>query len=145
MTKKVIAVSGGADPVHLGHVKMINDAAKYGNVIFILNSDDWLRRKKGYVFMPFEERAEILKAFRNVYDVISVDDSDGTVCEAIKEIKPDYFGNGGDRTDKNTPELALCEGLDIELVWGLGGDKIQSSSELVDAVSYNIMTQLKRW
>ncbi len=145
MTKKIIAISGGADPVHLGHVRMISDAAKYGNVIFILNSDDWLRRKKGYVFMPFDERYEILEAFRDIYDVISVDDSDGTVCEAIKEIKPDYFGNGGDRTSKNTPERTLCEGLDIELVWGLGGDKIQSSSELVDAVSYNIMTQLKRW
>jgi D-beta-D-heptose 7-phosphate kinase/D-beta-D-heptose 1-phosphate adenosyltransferase len=145
MAKKIIAISGGADPVHLGHVRMINDAAKYGNVVFILNSDDWLRRKKGYVFMPFEERAEILEAFKNVHKVISVDDSDGTVCEAIKEIKPDYFGNGGDRTSKNTPERALCEGLNIELVWGLGGEKIQSSSELVDSVTHNIIMQLKRW
>ncbi len=134
MTKKIIAISGGADPVNLGHVRMISDAAKYRNVVFILNSDDWLRRKKGYVFMPFDERYEILEAFRDIYDVISVDDFDGTVCEAIKETKPDYFGNGGDRTNKNTPERALCEGLDIEMVWGLGGDKIQSSSELVDAV-----------
>ena len=67
MTKKIIAISGGADPVNLGHVRMISDAAKYGNVVFILNSDDWLRRKKGYVFMPFDERYEILEAFRDIY------------------------------------------------------------------------------
>lgn len=143
--KKIIALSGGADPIHVGHLRMINDAAAYGKVVFILNSDEWLRRKKGYVFMPWEERAEILRGFKNVHDVIEVDDSDGTVCEAIKRLRPDYFGNGGDRTRQNTPEIALCEDLDIELVFGLGGTKTQSSSELVDAVTVNIIQQLKRW
>ncbi len=145
MAKKIIAISGGADPCHVGHLRMAQDATRYGNVVWILNSDDWLKRKKGYVFMPWEERAEILKAFTCVYDVVPVDDSDGTVCEAIKRIKPDYFGNGGDRTNKNTPERALCEGLDIELVWGLGGGKVQSSSDLVESVTMKIISTLKRW
>jgi len=145
MTRKTIAVSGGADPCHVGHLRMAQDASKYGSVIWILNSDEWLRNKKGYVFMPWEERAELLRGFECVYDVVPVDDSDGTVCEAIKRIKPDYFGNGGDRTNKNTPEKTLCEGLDIELVWGLGGDKIQSSSDLVESVTMKIIGTLKRW
>lgn len=131
MAKKIIALSGGADPVHCGHLRMINEAAEYGKVVWILNSDHWLRRKKGFVFMTWEERAEILRGFKNIYDVVAVDDTDGTVCDALKCLKPDYFGNGGDRTNKNTPEMELCEGLDIELVWGLGGRKAQSSSELV--------------
>lgn len=131
MFGKVIALSGGFDPLHVGHVRMINHAAAYGQVVIILNSDEWLMRKKGYVFMPYEERAEILLSLRSVSAVRKVDDTDDSVCEALKRISPDLFGNGGDRTNKNTPEKELCEKLGIELVWNLGGPKIQSSSELV--------------
>tara|TARA_A100001011_G_scaffold363972_2_gene414305 strand:- start:6353 stop:6766 length:414 start_codon:yes stop_codon:yes gene_type:complete len=124
-------VSGGFDPIHIGHVRMIIDAANYGNVIVVANSDDWLMRKKGYVFMPWEERAEIIKAIRGVVDVVTVDDTDGTVCEAIQRVKPDFFANGGDRKTNNTPEKEVCEALGIEMLWNIGGGKIQSSSELV--------------
>jgi len=137
MFGKVIALSGGFDPIHVGHVRMINHAAAYGQVVVILNSDEWLMRKKGYVFMPYEERAEIIGSLRTVAAVRQVDDADGSVCEALKRITPDYFGNGGDRTNKNTPEKELCEKLGIELVWNLGGPKIQSSSELVAATKEN--------
>jgi cytidyltransferase-like protein len=63
MSEKIIAVSGAFDPIHAGHVRLINDAAAYGMVVVILNSDEWLRRKKGYVFMPWEERKEILMSW----------------------------------------------------------------------------------
>lgn len=128
---KTICLSGGFDPIHVGHVRMINHAAAYGLVVVILNSDEWLMRKKGYVFMPWEERSEIIHSIRSVTSVVKVDDSDDSVCEALKRVKPDFFGNGGDRTNKNTPEKALCEELGIQMVWNLGGGKIQSSSELV--------------
>ena len=128
---KSIMVSGGFDPIHIGHVRMIIDAANYGNVIVVANSDDWLMRKKGYVFMPWEERAEIIRAIRGVVDVVTVDDRDGTVCEAIQRVKPDFFANGGDRKTNNTPEKEVCEALGIEMLWNVGGGKIQSSSELV--------------
>ena len=91
---KTIAISGGFDPVHIGHLNMIKGAAQEGSVIVILNSDAWLQQKKGYVVMPFEERKAILEAVSDVHHVIEVDDSDGTVCEALDQLRPCYFGNG---------------------------------------------------
>ena len=128
-------VSGGFDPIHIGHVRMILEAAKHGKVIVVANSDDWLRRKKGFVFMPFEERKEILESIRGVQKVVSVDDTDGTVCEALRTHRPDYFANGGDRTNENTPEQDVCNELQIEMVWGIGGEKVQSSSDLTKKVN----------
>ena len=129
--KPTVCVSGGFDPVHIGHLRMIREASKFGHVIVIVNSDDWLMRKKGYIFMPFEERCEIIQGFTATGTTTFVDDSDGTVCEALHRIKPDYFANGGDRKTDNTPEMDVCEKLDIEMLWSVGGGKIQSSSTLV--------------
>ena len=133
--KPTVMVSGGFDPVHAGHIRMIRDAANFGNVIVIANSDDWLFRKKGFVFMTFEQRAEILNAIKGVILVDSVDDTDGTVCEAIRRLKPTYFANGGDRGRSNTPEQTVCEELGIELLWAIGGEeKLDSSSDLAKKV-----------
>jgi len=134
MKNKTIVISGGLDPIHVGHVKMIQAAAELGDVIVVLNSDDWLRRKKGYVFMPFKERSYVLQQIKGVDAVSAVDDSDGTVCEALERLKPDMFGNGGDRTSENTPEASVCNKLNIEMIWNLGGKKIQSSSGLVNTL-----------
>ena len=133
--RPTVMVSGGFDPVHAGHIRMIRAAAEYGDVIVIANSDDWLFRKKGFVFMEYARRVEILNAIKGVVLVDSVDDTDGTVCEAIKRIKPTYFANGGDRGRSNTPEQSVCEQLGVELLWGIGGEeKLQSSSSLTKAV-----------
>lgn len=133
--RKTVMVSGGFDPVHIGHIRMILDAATHGDVIVVANSDSWLFRKKGFTFMEFDQRAEILAAIKGVVKVSGVDDGDGTVCEAIRRIKPDYFANGGDRQKHNTPEQAVCEELGVEMLWGVGGDnKANSSSDLVERV-----------
>ena len=143
--KPTVMVSGGFDPVHAGHIRMIRDAARYGDVIIIANSDDWLFRKKGFVFMEYERRIEILNAIKGVILVDSVDDSDGTVCEAIRRLKPTYFANGGDRGRTNTPEQAVCEELGVELLWGIGGEeKLDSSSELAKKVRNFDMPPLRR-
>tara|TARA_B100000242_G_scaffold86259_1_gene57657 strand:- start:585 stop:1052 length:468 start_codon:yes stop_codon:yes gene_type:complete len=129
--KATVMVSGGFDPVHAGHIRMIRHAAQYGDVIVIANSDNWLYRKKGFVFMEWERRVEILNAIKGVILVDSVDDTDGTVCEAIARHKPTFFANGGDRGKSNTPEQSVCEELGVQLLWGVGGEeKVDSSSEL---------------
>ena len=131
--RPTVMVSGGFDPVHVGHIRMILEAGEYGDVIVIANTDSWLFRKKGFTFMEWDRRAEILNAIKGVVLVDSVDDSDGTVCEAIRRLKPTYFANGGDRGKKNTPEQDVCEELGVELLWGIGGDyKADASSDLVE-------------
>ena len=131
--KKRIMVSGGFDPPHIGHIIMFQDAAEWGDVIVAINSDDWLMRKKGYVFMPWTERAEIIRELTSVDHVVSFNDNDDTANQAIKVHRPDAFANGGDRKKKNTPEMDLCDKLGIQMLWGIGGkDKPQSSSWLVD-------------
>ena len=119
--RPTVMVSGGFDPVHVGHIRMITAAAKYGDVVIVANSDNWLFREKGFVFMSFEQRKEILNAIKGVILVDSVDDDDGTVCKAILRLRPTYFANGGDRSRTNTPEVELCNDLNVELLWGVGG------------------------
>ncbi len=125
---KRIAISGGFDPLHPGHIALIEEAKKFGELHIIVNSDDWLVRKKGFYFQPLHDRKKILEAYTP--HVHEVNDADGTVSEALARIRPDYFGNGGDVTEMNVPELSLCEELGIEPVFELGGEKYASSSAL---------------
>jgi len=135
--KKIVAVSGGFDPIHIGHVRMIQDARKLGNVIIFLNTDEWLKRKKGYIFMPWQERAEVLLSIKGVKEVYSAMDDDNTVCKALEFYKPDIFANGGDRKPGLVPEYQVCEKLGIEMAFSVGGDdKPQSSSWLVDKARF---------
>lgn len=130
---RIVMVSGGFDPLHVGHVQMMEAATEYGDVIVALNSDEWLLRKKGYVFMPWKERAKIILAIRWVTNVVAFDDTDDTAINAITSYYPDYFANGGDRGKGNVPEEGICEDLDVKMLWGIGGeDKPQSSSWLVN-------------
>jgi len=142
MNDKTVCISGGFDPVHIGHLRMMQEASNYGKVIAIVNSDEWLMRKKGYIFMPFGERCEILRGFKYIHDTTFVDDEDNSVCEALRRIQPDYFANGGDRKTNNTPEMDVCNELGIGLLWGIGGGKIQSSSELVSTSGMVTLTAI---
>ena len=124
----MVLVSGGFDPLHVGHLALFEDAAKYGPVVVALNSDAWLIRKKGFTFQPWTDRAQIIASLKNVSGVIPVNDADGTVTEAIERVKPKYFANGGDRTATNTPELEACRRLGVQPLFAIGGDKANSSS-----------------
>lgn len=125
--------SGGFDPCHVGHLRLFTAAAEFGMVVVALNSDAWLTRKKGYVCWPFEERRELLLALRIVSLVIPVEDDDDTVCAAIRLWRPKYFANGGDRTEETgcDAEAELCTRLGVTMLWGVGGSKVRSSSELI--------------
>lgn len=132
MKSSTIALSGAFDPLHVGHVRMIKSAINFGRVIIILNSDKWVEKRKGYLLTPWYDRRELLLSINGVSEVIKVDDSDDTVCEALERVRPTVFGNGGYRTRVNTPERELCLSLGIRLVWGLGGgEKDAYSNDLM--------------
>jgi len=138
--KNIIILSGGFDPVHKGHIRMFREASQLGHQVIVgLNSDEWLTRKKGKPFMKFDERKEIIEGFKYVNQVLPMDDSDDTACDIIKQVcslyqdydVEIYFGNGGDRGKNNVPEIPVCKELDVVMLWGVGGGKIQSSSWLI--------------
>ena len=133
MNERIVAVSGGFDPIHVGHVRMIQAAAKLGTrLVVIVNNDEFLMRKKGYVFMPLAERMEIVRAMKCVNMVIEAIDSDQTVCESLRFVNPHVFANGGDRKGASgIPEAAVCQELSISMEFNVGGGKVQSSSTLV--------------
>lgn len=142
---KTVAISGGFDPVHIGHIRLIQEARALGDkLVIILNNDNWLMAKKGFVFMNQEERKAILEAIKGVDEVVttnhSQNPSDMSVSETLELIKPNIFANGGDRNeaDAANPQSSLfhdiqtCKKLGIEIIYNVGkGGKIQSSSELV--------------
>jgi len=145
----VALITGGFDPLHSGHLALIKSAREMTMLVAIgLNSDAWLYRKKGYVYMPFSERKEILESISEVHKVFGFSDADDTACRAIQKVVWLYdnplekiiFCNGGDRTEHNIPELnfqplaSRAEDSDpiLECAFGVGGtDKKNSSSELV--------------
>jgi len=134
MKERKVTVSGGFDPIHIGHVRMIREASKLGKLIVILNNDAFLIRKKGRPFMPLEERKEILENIMGVDSVFVSIDEDDSVCKSLEVIKPDIFANGGDRKDESEiREAEVCKRLGIDMVFNVGGGKVQSSSWLINS------------
>ncbi len=122
MSEKTILVSGAFDPIHLGHLLLLKHAKSYGKVIVALNSDDWVRKKRGFTIFDFDTRKNLLEEVPYIHKVIAVDDDDGTVCSALLEVRPDFFGNGGVATSTSIPkiEIQVCEYLEIEPIFSLG-------------------------
>ena len=145
--RPIYMTSGGFDPVHIGHIRCIRgtyDLASnkdihpwdmQGLVVVVVNADSFLKRKKGFAFMPLDERMEIIDAIEGVDFVVpwEAEWPDQTVIGAIQTLKPQFFTKGGDRFDASTiPEWEICQRIGCEIITGVGGGKIQSSSELVE-------------
>lgn len=134
---KIVLVTGGFDPLHSGHIAYFKAAKALGNILIVgVNSDAWLERKKGRAFMPWVERNVIVSNLDAVDATLAFDDSDGSAVDAIRKVKELYptdeiiFANGGDRTDKNIPEMSETG---VEFVFGVGGeDKKNSSSWILE-------------
>ena len=137
--KKYYIVSGGFDPIHEGHIAMIRaSAAESDGVILLLNSDDWLTRKKGTNFMNFQTRKIICENLKGVLEVIAFDDADNSASDGIRLAREKYpdaelvFANGGDRTKENIPETAMCEKGRVVMKFGVGGEnKANASSKIL--------------
>ncbi|MFH1359204.1 MAG: adenylyltransferase/cytidyltransferase family protein [archaeon] len=131
--KKVVVTSGYFDPLHHGHVELFKLSKNLGDyLIVVLNNDIQTKMKKGYVFMPHEEKAKIIEEFTCVDEVfISIDIEDQSQCKTLTFIKPNIFAKGGDRYVHEIPETPTCREHGILIVDGVGA-KIQSSSELIE-------------
>lgn len=136
-----VCTSGGFDPIHIGHIRCLQESSAIAaelaaDLVVIVNADAFLIRKKDYVFMPLQERMEIVHAViiprLNSY-VLPWDDGSQNVAEALRLLKPKIFTKGGDRTPNNMDpaEVTVCQEIGCEIRYGVGGSKVQSSSRLV--------------
>ena len=136
--KVVVAVSGGFDPIHIGHVRLFEEAKKLGtHLLVIINNDNWLRAKKQNIFMSDKERKEVIESLKPVDMVVLTghkkDPADMSVCAELAKYKPDIFANGGDRKKGNIPEVPICHEIGCKMIFGVGkGGKVQSSSWLLE-------------
>lgn len=136
----IVLVTGGFDPLHSGHIEYFNAAASYGNILLVgVNSDSWLKRKKGRSFMPISERANIISHLGMVGGVVGFDDefdADGSAKKFIQSTLDNYptakvvFANGGDRTDNNIPEMDIQDPR-LKFVFGVGGENKKNSSSWI--------------
>ena len=125
--KNYYIISGGFDPLHEGHVHSIIDSKNNSDgVIVLLNSDSWLKRKKGKEFMNFNTRKIIMENMKGVIDVIEFNDDDNSACDGLKLAREKYadcnlvFAKGGDRTAGNILEIDTCKNLNIDIKYNVG-------------------------
>jgi cytidyltransferase-like protein len=129
--KKVVATSGYFDPIHHGHIELFKLSKELGDhLIVIINNDNQTIQKKGFVFMPAEEKAKIISELTCVDNVFTSLDEDQTQCKTLEFIKPHIFSKGGDRYTYEIPETPTCKKHGIEIIDGVGA-KVQSSSDLI--------------
>jgi len=134
---QVVLVTGGFDPIHSGHIDYLNNARSLGDKLIVgLNSDYWLKNKKGRHFMPWDERRTILESLKMVDHVLEFNDNDGTACNAIEQVLDIFgsviFANGGDRTFTNIPEMDKFDtDTRVRFQFGVGGDNKKNSSRWI--------------
>jgi cytidyltransferase-like protein len=130
--KKIVVTSGYFDPLHHGHVELFKLSKQLGEyLIVVINNDNQTLQKKGYVFMPAEEKAKIISELRCVDEIFISIDEDQTQCKTLEYLKPHIFAKGGDRYAYEIPETPICKKHGIQIIDGVGA-KIQSSSELIE-------------
>ncbi len=133
---KIAVISGGFDPLHSGHLSYLKAAASLGDKLIVcLNSDEWLIKKKGKYFLPFIERKLLIENLKFVDKVIAFeDDENGSCINGLIDLKKTHpndqiiFCNGGDRNQKNIPEMKV---KDINFQFSVGGDDKKNSSSSI--------------
>lgn len=142
---KVVIASGFFNPLHGGHLDMIEAAAQLGDhLVVIVNNDVQQVIKKGKVILDEQNRARLIRALRDVDEVMIATDQDPTVAKSLQEVAEKYpndeiiFANGGDRdSEKAIPETSVCQTHNIKLIFGVGGnEKTDSSTRINQALGH---------
>lgn len=143
---KRVIVSGYFNPLHGGHLDMIDDAASMGEwLIAIVNNDKAQLLKKGKIILDEGNRMRLIGALRAVNEVVLGIDEDRTVIKSLYFIAAKYpddalvFANGGDRSPDQDlpPEESACKELGIKMVYGVGGgNKADSSTRINQATGH---------
>ena len=95
--KKIVFTNGCFDLLHAGHVRLLREAKKLGDLLIVaLNSDSSVREIKGpdRPILPEEERAELIAALEMVDYVTLFDEPDP--LNLLRELRPDVLAKGGD-------------------------------------------------
>lgn len=137
---KLVVVSGYFNPFHVGHLDYLEAAKDLGDdLIVIVNNDKQVKLKGSIPFMSQEERLKLVSALRVVDAAVLSTDTTKAVCDSLRMVQSInskekiIFATGADHTPENTvAEKLLCESLGIEIVYGIGGEKVQSSSKLLE-------------
>ena len=132
--KTVVLANGCFDLLHVGHIRYLNAAKRFGDVLVVgVNSDDSVRRLKGpgRPLMNGEERAEIVSTLAPVdYVVIFTGD---TADRLVEQLKPDIHAKGTDYTPDSVPERATVSSLGGTVV--IAGDpKAHSTRDLIATI-----------
>ena len=139
---RVVVISGYFNPLHTGHLDYIKGASELGDrLIVIVNNDMQVSLKGSKPFMDEADRMRIVSAIKGVDRVVLSIDIDSSVVQTIRSLYNEYavnwdfdtmtFANGGDRGKNNSPEEGYCNWRKIKTVYNVGGNKTQSSSELL--------------
>lgn len=138
--QRIVATSGGFDPIQPGHSSCIIDSKQYGDVVVVIVNGDWFleakKNPKGDVGMEnLRQRCQVVSHIREVDYVVAFEiEGDSSVSEALRLIRPHVFTKGGDRTgDHNTPEGKVCRDLGIDVQYGVGSRKVDSSSWIAES------------
>lgn len=142
---KRVIVSGFFNPLHGGHLDLIEAAKAMGDyLIVIVNNDIHQMTKKGKIILDEKNRARLMAALRPVDEVIIGIDPEHPKWPSTKTIEmiadkyPNdelIFCNGGDRVDPDGlpgPEAEMCRKRGIQMVFGVGGDKKADSSTRIN-------------
>ncbi len=131
---RVVMIAGHFNPVHIGHINLINHAKQLGDYLIVAVCNDiqaGLKRNK--IFIPAVERAAIVGAIKGVDEVIITKDTTSHISETLKNYKPDIFANGCDENHKDLQEeMKVCKKLGIQVVLNVGGPKIRNSSDILN-------------
>lgn len=141
---KVVIVSGYFNPLHGGHLDMIEAARAMGDkLIVIVNNDKQQMIKKGKIILDEKNRLRLMRSLKDVDEVVLSVDEDPTIIQTLEMVAKQHpgdeliFANGGDRDSaKVVPETEVCEKYGIEMRFDAGVEKVDSSTRINQAIGH---------